>query len=91
MGIHLLVADHVDTAGGVVGDGVLNFYVPVLNTGIHNLEAGHDALGGIQYILFGNTGPLQILLQQKGDFGFRPGLDQITGDGALPIVGHFHG
>ncbi|MCY1298863.1 hypothetical protein D9M70_483670 [compost metagenome] len=71
------VAQDEDAAGSVVGDGVLDCDLPVANTRVDDLEAGHDRIGGLQYICLGNARANQVALKDEGNLALGAWLDEI--------------
>ncbi len=75
-----LVAEHEQAAGGVVRHGVLDLDFPVADARIDDLETGHHALGGGQYVGVGHAGADQVLLEDEGDLALGFGLHQSLAD-----------
>src|SRR5690606_37317937 len=67
---------------------ILDPDLPIADTRIDNLEAGHDPFGGAQHIGHGYAGAGQILLEHKGNLAFSLGLDQGGHVHALALVDH---
>ena len=89
--IHLVLAQHIDTTGGIVRHRVLDLDLPVVDTGVDDLETGHDGFRGVQYILLGDTRAHQVFLQAESYFPFRLGLDQVARYGDISGVLTYHG
>ncbi len=87
--VALGLAEHVDAAGGVVGDGVLDLDLPVGDARIDDLEAGHHVVGGADHVHGGDAGADQIRLEHEGQFGLGLGLDQGGQiDGVAVLIHH---
>ena len=75
------IAECKQATRSVVGNGVLNSDLPVLNTGVDYFKAGDHALGGGQYIGIGDAWPHQVFFENKGNFPFCFGRDKPFADG----------
>ncbi len=75
--VGVLVAENEQAAARVVGDRVLDFDLPVMNTAVHHLETGHDVLRRVQDIRVGDPRTVQILFELEGDLAFGARLNQL--------------
>ena len=83
------LADHENSARGIVCNRIDNADLPVLDPAIDNFETGRDAFSRSDYIGGGHAGAVEAILQDEGNLGLGARRDQGLGID-IDIAGDVH-
>ncbi|MNS92190.1 hypothetical protein D3C72_1263170 [compost metagenome] len=83
---HRAVAQHEQTAGGVIGNGVRQRDIPAGDAAINHFESGQQIGGGADQVGERVFFMGQIPFKYQGDLGFHLGLNQPTGGNLFTVT-----